>query len=152
MGAREAPKRRIDPPKRASGVGSATQSDDEVDAVHLHAGWGLGQPLELDIAQGDVHERARVHVVEVVVRSGVRVEPAAIAIHRELANQAGGREQVERVVDRGLRYPQAEPTQAGKDLFGGEMLGAPEEQRGNAQPLRGGSYAVTQEALGQVLD
>ena len=65
-----------------SAFGSATQSDDEVYAVDLHARRGLGQALKFHVAQGHVHERTRVHIVEMVVGVGVRIEPAAIAAHR----------------------------------------------------------------------
>jgi len=64
----------------ASGV-PAAQPDDEVDAVHLHARRRLGQALELHVAQADVHERAAVEIVEVVMSVDVRIEPAAIVAH-----------------------------------------------------------------------
>ena len=135
-----------------SGFGSATQSNDEVDAIDLHSRRGFGQPLELDVAQGNIHQRAGIEIVEVVVRVGVRIEPAAIATHGKLADEARGREQIQSVVDRGLGNAQTEPAQARQDLIGRKVLGSPEKQRSNAQPLRGGSYAMTQQALVQVLD
>ena len=94
----------------------------------------------------------RVEIVEVVVRVGVRIEPAAIAAHRKLADQPGSREQVERVVDRRLRDAQALAAQAGEHLVGGEMLRTAQKQRGNAQSLGGGSHAGAGQALVQALD
>ena len=69
------------------------------------------------------HERAGFHVVEVVVRVGVGVEPAAVVADGKLADESGRREQVQRVVDRGLRHAHALAAQAGEHLLGGKMLG-----------------------------
>ena len=65
--------------------------------------------MELDVVQGHIHERAGIQVVEVVVRIGVRVEPAAIAAHGKLANEAGSREQVQGVVNRALETRSPSP-------------------------------------------
>src|SRR5688572_4216061 len=91
-----------DPSKSAfdeSGFRSATQSNHEVDAVDLHARRRLRQTLKFHVPEADIHQRAAVEVVEMVVRICVRIEPAAVVAHGELADQARGREQIERVVD-----------------------------------------------------
>jgi len=90
--------------------------------------------------------------VEVVVSVGIRIEPAAIVAHGKLAYQPGGREQVQRVVDRCLRHPQSLVAQSGQHLVSREMLRMAEEQRGNAQSLGGGSHAGAGQAVVQALD
>src|SRR5690348_1321396 len=124
---------------------NATQSNDQVDAVDLHARRRLRKLLECDVAQGNIHERAGIEIVEVVMRVGVRVEPAAVTSDGELANEARGREQIQRVVDGRLGDPQAEAAQTRQDLVSGQVLGTAEQQRCNAQPLRGGPDAVAHE-------
>src|SRR6185436_3394788 len=149
-GAREAWKR-PNPPKRASGLFPA-QLDDELDSVDLHPGRGLGQALEYDVVQFHVHEGPSVEVMEVVVRVGVRVEPAAIAAHRQLTDQTGSREQVQRVVDGCLGHAQAQAAKPGEHLFGGEVLWPAEEQRSNPHALRGGPHSGTRQSLVEALD
>ena len=112
-------------------------------------GGGSGRRWNSTSRRRHVHQRAGVEIVEVVVRVGVRIEPAAVVAHRKLADEPGGREQIERVVDRGLRDPQPLAAQAREDLLGGKVLRTSQQQRGDAQSLRGGPYAMPQQSLVQ---
>ena len=80
------------------------------------------------------------------MRLDVRVEPRPRTVHRELADESVGGEQVQGVVDGGLRDTRAGCTQLGEDLLGGQVLGRREQQRRNTYPLGGGSYAAFGEA------
>src|SRR5262249_48820518 len=68
------------------------------------------------------------------------------------ADEARGREQVQRVVDRRLRDPHALAAQTRQDLLGRQVLGPAQQQRRDPQALRRGPDAMAQEALVQVLD
>src|SRR6185437_11516492 len=98
---------------------------------------GLGQTTELYVIWLDVQQRPALLIVEMVVRRDVRIEPGAVSIHVDLTNQPAGREQVQRVVDGGLRDARAGAPQGLGDLLGGQMPWRLQQQARDLQTLLG---------------
>src|SRR5579863_6625849 len=106
----------------ASARGSRPQANDQVDPGDFHAFGRLGQATELHVLELHVAQRAGLLVAEVIVRADVRIEPGAVAIDAELANQAVCGKEIERVVDRGLGDARAVAAQRLGDLLGRQVL------------------------------
>jgi hypothetical protein len=127
---------------------NASQPDEKFDAGVFGAGRRRGQLLETHGGVRQVGQGPGFEVLEVVVRLGVGVEPGAIAVDGELAHHAPGGEEVEGVVDGGLRHPRTLGAQALEDRLGGEVLGRAQQQRGDFKALRRRLDATAAQALG----
>jgi len=82
--------------------------DHDFDLVEADTLWKLRKFLELDLVAWNIDELARIDIVEMVMRLGVRVVEASLRIHKALAHERPVAKQVQRVVDR--RFGDATPT------------------------------------------
>jgi len=119
IAARGLPEKTEFPESASAGV---SNPDQDLDAVALGPRRQLRELAELDLLVRDIVQLARIHVVEMVMPVCRRVVELADRVDHALFHHTALREQVQRVVDRGLRYATAGVAQLVDDLLGRQVL------------------------------